>query len=91
VSNEHATEHRSHGFRVGFISGGVLGAGLAIFLYPRVVSEFKRVTNAARALGKSTAERYQEASTRVGDTIDDLAAQGRGFRDDVRDAVTREP
>jgi gas vesicle protein len=91
VTNVHADERRDHGFLIGLITGGVLGAGLAIFLGPRVASEVQRVTDSARTLGKASAERYQEARARVGETVDDLAAQGRGFRDDLRTAVTRKP
>jgi gas vesicle protein len=91
VANVHADEHRGHGFLIGLFTGSVLGAGLAIFLGPRLASEVKRVTDSARTLGKASAERYQEARTRVGETVDDLAAQGRGFRDDLRNAVTRKP
>jgi len=89
VTNVHADEQRGHGFLIGLFTGSVLGAGLAIFLGPRLASEVKRVTDSARTLGKASAERYQEARARVGETVDDLAAQGRGFRDDLRNAVTR--
>lgn len=91
MTNAHADEHRGHGFLIGLCTGTVLGAGLAIFFGPRLASEVKRVTDSARTLGKASAERCQEVRARVGETVDDLAAQGRGFRDDLRTAVTRKP
>lgn len=89
--NGHAQDHRDHGFLLGLITGGVVGAALAVFVAPRLASELKRATDSAKTLGRATAERYQEVSTRVADTVDDMAAQGRGFRDDVHTAITREP
>ena len=89
--NAHTPDHRDHGFLIGLIAGGVVGAALALVFGPRLASELERATDAAKTLGRATAERYQEVTTRVGETVDDVTAQGRGFRDDLHNAITREP
>ena len=65
--NEHHTqEHRDYGFVIGLFTGTVVGAGLAIWLVPRLGSELReRVTGSARRFGQRASEQYQQASTRV--------------------------
>lgn len=86
--NEHTQTRRDHRFVIGLFTGMVAGAGLAIWFTPRRASELReRVTDSARNLGQHAAEQYQQASTRVGEAVDELARKGQGVRDDVADAV----
>ncbi len=82
------TCRRDHGFVLGLFTGMVAGAGLTIWLAPRLASELReRVTDSARDLGERAAEQYQQASTRVGEAVDELTRTGQGVRDEVADAV----
>ena len=77
-----------HRFLIGFIMGGVVGAGLTMLFAPRVAAELRqRVTDSARHLGRAASERYQQASTRVGDAVDELTKKGQGVRNGVLEAV----
>jgi gas vesicle protein len=88
--NELAQEHRSYDFVIGLLTGTIVGAGLAIWLAPGSASELRdRVTDSAIRLKKRASEQYQEASTRVGEAVDDLTRKGRDARDDVADRVAR--
>ena len=89
--NAHAQEPRDSGlFLIGLLTGTFVGAGLAILLAPRLASELReRMTDSAKSLRKRAAEEYQHASTRVGETVDDLTRKGQAVRDDVADAVAR--
>jgi gas vesicle protein len=53
--------------------GGVAGAGLTMLFVPRVAAELRRrVKDSARDLGRAASKRHQQASTRVGDAVDEL-------------------
>ena len=65
--NAHTQEHRDYGFVLGLFTGTVVGAGLAMWLVPRLASELReRVTDSARSFGQRASEQHQQASTRVG-------------------------
>ena len=86
--NSQVQKRRGYGFVVGLFTGTVAGAGLAIWLVPRMASELReRVTDSARNLGHQANEQYQQASARVGEAVDELTRTGQGVRDDVADAV----
>jgi len=88
--NAHTHEHRDYGFVIGLVTGTFVGAGLMMWLAPRMASELRqRMTDSARSLGQRAAEQYQQASTRVGEAVDELARKGQGVRDDAADAVAR--
>jgi gas vesicle protein len=81
---------RDHGFTIGLLAGTALGAGLAMWLAPRMAGEIRnRFTDSARALNDRVSAGYQEASARVRETVDDLTQRGRDVRDDMADAVAR--
>jgi gas vesicle protein len=83
-------DHRNHRFLIGLVMGTFVGTGLTILLVPRVASELgHRVTHSARALRKRASKRYEHASTRVADAVDDLAKRGQSVRDEVADVVVR--
>ena len=88
--NAHTQEHRDYGFVIGLLAGTFVGAGLAMWLAPRLASELRqRMTDSARRLSERASERYQEASTRVGDAVDELTRKGQNVRDDVAETVAR--
>ena len=88
--NAHTQEHRDYGFVMGLVTGTVVGAGLAMWLVPRLASELReRVTDAARSFGHRASEQYQQARTRVGEALGELSWKGQGARDDVAEAVAR--
>src|SRR5207249_868674 len=88
--NARTQEHRDYGFVIGVLTGTLVGAGLMMWLAPRLASDLhQRMTDSARGLGKRASQLYQQASTRVGETVDELAPKGQGVRDDVAEAVAR--
>jgi len=88
--NAHTQQDRSHSFAIGLMAGTFVGAGLAMWLVPRLASELReRISDSARHLGHRASEQYQHASTRVGEAVDELTRKGQGVRDDVADAVAR--
>jgi gas vesicle protein len=77
--NTQMQERRDYGFAIGLLTGTCVGAGLMMWLAPRMVSELRQqVTDSAKGL-----------STRVADAVDDLARKGQGVRDGVADVVAR--
>ena len=83
-------ERRSHGFAMGLLTGTFVGAGLAMWLAPRMASELReRITDSAKGLGLQASEQYEQASSRVGEAVSELTRKGQDVRDDVADAVAR--
>jgi gas vesicle protein len=87
--NTLAPEHRDNSFVIGFLTGAIAGAGLTIWLAPRVSELGHRVTDSAKDLGEQAAERYRQATARVVDAVDELTTKGQDVRDDVAGAVAR--
>jgi gas vesicle protein len=88
--NAHVQDYRSYGFGIGLLAGTFVGAGLMMWLAPRMGSEIRqRVTDSARGLGQRASEKYRQASTHAAEAIDELARKGQAARDDVADAVAR--
>ena len=80
----------NNGFLIGLITGGVIGAGLAIAFAPRLASELRqRLTASATDLSHAASQGYQEVSTRIAGVVDGVTARGQAVRDDVADAVGR--
>src|SRR5438093_1726435 len=78
------------GFLIGLITGGVVGAGLAIALAPRLGSELRqRAKKSAADLRDAASQGYQEAGARIAAVVDGATAKGQAVRDDVADAVGR--
>ena len=83
-------ERGDYRFTIGLLMGTCVGAGLAMWFAPRLTAELRhRVTNSAKGLGQRASEQYQQASTRVGEVVDDLTRRGQDVRNDVADAVAR--
>ena len=83
-------EPRDYGFVVGLLTGTMIGAGLMMWLAPRVVSEIRgRITDSAANLRRQASDQYEQASGRVSDAVDDLTRKVQGVRDDAADTVAR--
>ena len=90
MTEEMPQNRRDHGFLSGLVTGTFVGAGLAMWLIPRATSELRRrVAGSAKAIGTRASERYQQASGRVSEAMDDLTKKGQSVRDDMADAVVR--
>lgn len=77
-----------HRFLIGLVMGGAVGAGLTLLFAPRAAAELRqRVTDSTRDLGRAASDQYKQASTRVGDAVDELTRKGQGVRDEVLAAV----
>jgi gas vesicle protein len=82
--------HHRYGFGIGLCAGTFVGAGLLMWLVPRLGAELRqRITDSARTLGQRASDKYRQASTHAADAIDELARKGQDARDDVADAVAR--
>ena len=46
-------------------------------------------TDSARRLGERMSDGYEQASARVGESVDELTKRGQAVRNDVADAVVR--
>jgi gas vesicle protein len=67
------TQSPPYGLVVGLAAGMVVGAGLTLWLAPRVASELReRISDSAKSVGQRASDQYQEASNRVGDAVEAL-------------------
>jgi gas vesicle protein len=81
---------RDYRFLMGLVMGGVVGAGLAMFLAPRAAAEIKaRAIDSAKSLGDAASEQYRQTKRRVTGAVDDLTRKGQEARDGVCDVVAR--
>jgi gas vesicle protein len=79
---------RDAGFTIGLITGGMIGAALALAFAPRAGADLRRsVAGTARNLGRAASDRYEDASAQVGDAFGQLASKAKSVRDDAADAV----
>jgi len=81
---------RGPGFLVGVVAGACLGAGLAIWLAPRLASEIgQRLTDSARDVRERAGDVLQLGSERVGSAMNAATRKGQVVRDDVAESVAR--
>jgi gas vesicle protein len=81
-------EHGDYGFAIGLLTGAFVGAGVMMWLAPKMAAEARqRVADAAKDLGKRASRQYDEASARVGASVDEITRRSQGIRDDVADSV----
>ena len=90
MMDEQAHRNRDYRFLTGLVVGGVVGAGLAMFLAPRSASEIRaRAIDSAKSIGNAASEQYRRTRRRVTNAVDDLTRKGQEARDGVCDAVAR--
>ena len=97
VMNTRPQDRSDCGFLIGFVAGSAIGAGLAMYFAPRAASALRKglaasaatLRDAATGLRDTATERYQQASTRVVDAVDDLTSRGQKARDAAADVVAR--
>ena len=76
----------SGGFRMGLLTGTVLGAGLGMLLAPKAGAEIRgALGEQARTWGNTASEQYRRASDNAGT----WAERGREMVDKAREAVVR--
>jgi gas vesicle protein len=85
-----AEEERDYRFLTGLALGGMVGAGLALWLAPRAAAEIKaRAAEKAKILGDAMSERYRDARLRVNHRVEELSRKGQGIRDEACDTIVR--
>jgi len=88
--NGQTKQDRDYRFLTGLAMGGVVGAGLALWLAPKAAAEIKaRAVDSVKSLGNAASDRYRDARLRVSDAVDGLTRRGQGVRDGVCDTVVR--
>jgi gas vesicle protein len=81
---------RGPGFGLGLLTGACLGAGLAVWLAPRLASELReRLTDSANDVRLRASDEVRRVSARVGTAVDEITRQGQAVRDDVAETVAR--
>jgi gas vesicle protein len=69
----HTQSPPPYGFAIGLAAGMFVGAGLAIWLAPRVASELReRITDSAKDIGRRASDHYEDARHRFGKAVDSL-------------------
>jgi hypothetical protein len=69
----HTQSPPPYGFVVGLAAGMFVGAGLAIWLAPRLASDLpERVTDSATHFGRRASDHYEHATHRFGEAADAL-------------------
>jgi hypothetical protein len=66
--------HPPYGLAIALAAGMFVGAGLAIWLAPRLASELReRITAADTDIGQRASDHYKHARNRFGEAVDTLA------------------
>jgi gas vesicle protein len=87
---EEPVVRRGPGFLIGVMTGACLGAGLTIWLAPRLASEIgERLTDSARDVRDRADDVFQRGTARVGDAVGAATRKGQAVRDDVAESVAR--
>lgn len=83
-------EPRYFTFAMGLAAGAVVGAGVTMWLAPRMALEIReRVTDSARTLGARASKHVEHTSSRLADAVNDVSRIGRAVGDDVGAALSR--
>ena len=86
--NEPVERSRENGFGLGLLIGACVGAGVALWLAPRMAAEIRqRATDSAKGLRQRASEHYRQAGVHLGEAVDELTRKGKGIRDEVAEAV----
>ena len=82
--------HDAYGFFLGFMVGGIAGAGAAILFAPRLAAQLRqRVVDSATEMGDAATRRYREVSAHGSEPMAGFTASAEAVRDDVADAVSQ--
>ena len=77
-------------FFLGFMVGGIVGAGVAILCAPRLAAQLRRrVVDSASEIGDAATERYQKVGTHVSEVMQGFTTSAEAVRDEAADAVSR--
>lgn len=80
-------------FLKGLFSGVLIGTAAGVLFAPQINAALRNVrrqlTDTAAGARDAAAEGYREATTRVGDAVDDLQQKGRGIYGKALSAVVR--
>ena len=89
---EAAAGHRSR-FLTGLVGGALIGTAAGVLFAPQINAALRNIrrqlTDAAAGASDAAAEKYREATTRVGDAVDDLQQKGRAVYGKALSAVVR--
>ena len=87
---EAAAGHRSW-FLTGLVGGALIGTAAGVLFAPQINAALRNIrrqlTDAAAGASDAAAETYREATTRVGDAVDDLQQKGRAVYGKALSAV----
>jgi gas vesicle protein len=88
-----ATGRHTGGLLKGLVGGALIGTAAGVFFAPRIYAVFRNLrrhmAEAAADASGAAAEGYQEATTRVGEAVDDLHQKGRGVYEKALNVVVR--
>jgi gas vesicle protein len=88
-----AASGHSGSFLIGLVGGALIGTAAGVLLAPQInaaVRSLRRqLTDAAAGASDAAAAKYRDATTRVGDAVDDLQQKGRGVYGKALSAVVR--
>jgi len=73
--NMQMQERRDYGFAIGLLTSTCVGAGLMLWLAPRVAGELRQLAIASA----------NRVTARVSDAVDDLTRKGQGVGDGLED------
>ncbi len=89
---EAAAGHRSR-FLTGLVGGALIGTAAGVLFAPQINAALRNIrrqlTDTAAGASDAAAEKYREATTRVGDAVDDLQQKGRAVYGKALSAVVR--
>jgi gas vesicle protein len=87
-----AARHSSH-FLTGLVGGALIGTAAGVLFAPRINAALRHIrrplTETAAGASDAAAEKYRDATTGVGDAVDDLQQKGRAVYGKALSAVVR--
>lgn len=88
-----AASRQSGHFLTGLFGGAMIGTAAGVLFAPELNAALRtlrrQLTDAAGDAGDAAAERYREATTRVGDAVDDLQKKSRSVYGKTLSVVAR--
>ena len=88
-----AAAGHSSGFLKGLVGGALIGTAAGVLFAPQINAALRNIrrqlTDTAAGASDAAAEKYREATTRVGDAVDDLQQKGRAVYGKALSAVVR--